>query len=135
MPGVKIVAEIVRGIGLIKQLQADKNVKDPIEDGVRNIAIKLEAEAKKATVVDTGRLRASITHKMLAPGAEVGSNVGYASFVEYGTDKMEARHMEGSTKVFGLGMLGYALGVIKSWAAKEGGEIAKKIAEKICYGN
>jgi hypothetical protein len=76
-----------------------------------------------------------MTHRFLGIGAEMGTNVRYARFVEYGTRNMEARHMEGSTKVLGLGMLGYAVGSIKDWVAKQGSEIAKKIAEKICYGN
>tara|TARA_Y100000310_G_C20514878_1_gene730680 strand:+ start:133 stop:537 length:405 start_codon:yes stop_codon:yes gene_type:complete len=133
MAGIAVVAQIVKGLAVIKRLQ-NPNVKSPAEDGVRKIAIRLEAETKKATVVDTGRLRASITHRPLGMGAEVGSNVKYASFVEYGTDKMAARHMEGGRKVLGLGMLGYALGVLKSWVADQGSEIAKKIADSIAYG-
>lgn len=42
--------------------------------------------------VDTGRLRASITHRtdedLAGPFAEVGTNVEYASYVEHGTSKM-----------------------------------------------
>ena len=134
MAGLAIVAQIVQGLDLIKRLNADRTVEKPVQDGVRKLAVKLEAEAKKATVVDTGRLRASITHRMMGMGAEVGTNVKYASFVEYGTEKMEARHMEGSSKILGLGMLGYALQAIKGWVAQQGNEIAKNIADKIAYG-
>lgn len=134
MAGLAIVAQIVQGLDLIKRLNADRTVEKPVQDGVRKLAVKLEAEAKKATVVDTGRLRASITHRMMGMGAKVGTHVKYASFVEYGTEKMEARHMEGSSKILGLGMLGYALQAIKGWVAQQGNEIAKNIADKIAYG-
>uniref|UniRef100_A0A6H1ZNR6 Putative tail protein n=1 Tax=viral metagenome TaxID=1070528 RepID=A0A6H1ZNR6_9ZZZZ len=135
MAGLAVLATIIKGVSLFKNLQDGDNVKKPAEDGVHNIALRLEGEAKKATVVDTGRLRASMTHRFLGMGAEVGTNVQYASFVEYGTKNMESRHMEGGRKMFGLGMLGYAVKVIKTWAAKEGDDIAKKIAESICRGD
>ena len=134
MAGLAIIAQIVQGLDLVKRLNADSSIDKPAQDGVRNIAKRLEAETKRATEVDTGRLRASMTHCMIGMGAEVGSNVKYASFVEYGTENMEARHMEGSRKILGLGMLGYALQAIKGWAAQQGNEIAKNIADKIVYG-
>lgn len=50
---------------------------------------KLLASGRPGPNVDTGRLRASITHRIVvSPGgsyAEVGSAVEYAAFVEYGT--------------------------------------------------
>ncbi|WP_236886645.1 HK97 gp10 family phage protein [Dehalococcoides mccartyi] len=64
--------------------------------------------AKKATVVDTGRLRASIATQISDLSAEIGTNVEYAPFVEFGTSKMEARHLEGSSKVLGEGMFTFA---------------------------
>ena len=134
MPGVQVTAEIIEGKEIAGHFQDAGSVKKPLENGIKRLTLKLEGEAKKATVVDTGRLRSSMTHRFMGQGAEIGTNVQYASYVEYGTEKMEARHMEGATKVFGLGMLGYAVERIKEWAKKEGGDIAKNIAEKICYG-
>jgi Bacteriophage HK97-gp10, putative tail-component len=50
---------------------------------------KLNASGRPGPNVDTGRLRASITHRLVVDAnglyAEVGSNVSYAAFVEYGT--------------------------------------------------
>lgn len=56
---------------------------------------KIESAAKKACPVNTGRLRASITHEVSAEGKEVvarvGTNVEYAAYVEFGTRHMPAR--------------------------------------------
>tara|TARA_Y100000310_G_scaffold233159_1_gene236004 strand:+ start:520 stop:936 length:417 start_codon:yes stop_codon:yes gene_type:complete len=84
-------------------------IKDIVSPGIREFTLKFVAYAKMATVVDTGRLRSSITQQISPMSAIVGSNVQYAEFVEYGTEKMEARHMEGSMKVLGEGMFDYAL--------------------------
>tara|TARA_Y100000310_G_C20420567_1_gene686482 strand:+ start:218 stop:625 length:408 start_codon:yes stop_codon:yes gene_type:complete len=135
MAGLSVIVQLTKGMRLMKNLETKNTITKPLEDGIRSMAIRLEAEAKKATVVDTGRLRSSITHRTMGLGAEVGTNVKYAEFVEFGTQKMEARHMVGGRKVLGLGMLGYAISTVRRWAAKEGGDIAKNIARKITYGN
>jgi phage gpG-like protein len=50
---------------------------------------KLNASGRPGPRVNTGRLRASITHRVFSSPsgafAEVGTNVEYAAFVEYGT--------------------------------------------------
>jgi len=52
----------------------------------------VEGDAKRMVRVDTGRLRASITHEVEKSKDEVtgrvGSNVEYAVYQEYGTSKM-----------------------------------------------
>ena len=53
---------------------------------------KINASGRPGPRVRTGRLRASITHRLVvdpAAGvyAEVGSNVEYAAYVELGTDR------------------------------------------------
>ncbi len=51
---------------------------------------KLNASGRPGPRVNTGRLRASITHRVFSSPtgafAEVGTAVEYAAFVEYGTD-------------------------------------------------
>ncbi len=58
-------------------------------------AVTVEGTAKRLCPVDTGRLRASITHALNrdAKGlvAYIGTNVAYAIFVELGTRYMRAR--------------------------------------------
>lgn len=59
-------------------------------------ALMVEADAKKNQTphVDTGRLRGSITHRLGGtkdkPFAEVGTNVEYGIYQEFGTSKMKA---------------------------------------------
>jgi HK97 gp10 family phage protein len=57
------------------------------------IASKIEADAARLCPVDTGRLRASITHRVERGRhvAYVGTNVEYAPYVEFGTRKMRAQ--------------------------------------------
>jgi HK97 gp10 family phage protein len=57
--------------------------------------ILIVAEAKKLCPVDTGRLRASLTHELDeilgAMIGKAGTNVEYAAFVELGTKFMSAQ--------------------------------------------
>lgn len=63
-----------------------------IQQKLLQVGLKIEAEAKKRCPVDTGRLRASInTQKTGKMQVQVGSNVEYAPYVEYGTSKMQAQ--------------------------------------------
>lgn len=59
-------------------LQAEKYAKLNLENHPRRI--------------DTGRLRNSISHAVEDDAAYIGTNVEYAPYVEYGTQKMEANH-------------------------------------------
>lgn len=65
------------------------------------LALRVEREARKNAPVDTGRLRASITHRVYPEGttkvvAEVGTNVAYAAAQEFGT-----RHGVPATRYMG----------------------------------
>ena len=68
-----------------------------MEKGKRNaltaIGATAETYAKKATPVDTGRLRNSISHTVDGEAAYIGSNVEYAPYVELGTSRAKAHHM------------------------------------------
>ncbi len=68
--------------------------REHIKDVLRVGAFKIEGFAKDIVVVDTGRLRASITTDDSEIGVlimRVGSDVVYAPYVEFGTKHMEAR--------------------------------------------
>jgi HK97 gp10 family phage protein len=60
--------------------------------GLEAVAIDVVGRAKELTPVDTGRLRASETYEMGAdargPYADVGTNVTYSVYVEFGTVHM-----------------------------------------------
>ena len=74
-----------------------QQVLSALEKGKRNaltaIGSSAETYAKKATPVDTGRLRNSISHTVDGEAAYIGSNVEYAPYVELGTSRTKAHHM------------------------------------------
>lgn len=59
------------------------------------LTLQVEARAKELCPVDTGRLRSSITSAIETEGdtivGVVGTDVEYASFVEFGTQRMDAQ--------------------------------------------
>ena len=74
-------------------------VKEELASRIPNIleAIGIEAEGNAVSeitemeAVDTGRLRASISHAVDGDAVYIGTNVEYGPYVELGTSKMEAR--------------------------------------------
>ncbi len=60
----------------------------PVRSAFSKAAVTVESRSKKLTPVDTGRLRASLTHRLdaspLPRYAEVGTNVDYAKYVHEG---------------------------------------------------
>ena len=63
-----------------------------IKNGLEAIGLTAETYAKKATPVDTGRLRNSISHTVDGEAAYIGTNVEYAPYLELGTKKIAAHH-------------------------------------------
>ncbi len=117
---MKFTLKFIGGKKLFNALKSSKTISKPLDNGIRRITLQYDNLVKKATVVDTGRLRSSIHHELNPKRASVGTNVVYAQFVEYGAParNMEARHMEGSAKVLGEGMFKYAWGKLKDWLSK-----------------
>ena len=128
MPGLSL--KLIGAERIIRALTSKQTVKRPMERGIREITLKMEGLTKKATVVDYGRLKSSITHRFAGSRGYVGTNVQYASFIEYGTRRMEARHMEGGMKRLGRGMFDYALELLHKWMGKAEGDIARKIEDE-----
>ena len=56
---------------------------DKVEVALKAIGQTAEKYAKGDCPVDTGRLRNSISNKVVVPAAYVGTNVEYASYVEF----------------------------------------------------
>lgn len=105
------MATLLKIIGygeLMGKLSPD-TIKKPYKDGIKKAALKIEGVAKKATPVDTGRLRSSITHDFKGETALVGTGVEYAQFIEFGSRYMQPRHMEGGSKILGTGPFTYAI--------------------------
>lgn len=65
------------------------------EDALVKVGLQVQSKARSLCPVDTGRLRSSIVMVKGRDGTgfyvEVGTNVSYARFVEFGTSKMRAR--------------------------------------------
>ena len=99
----------VIGLDKLKKKLNEKNVIDPLNDGVKKATLLLDREVRQATVVDTDRLRSSMASQFGAGFGQVGTNVEYASIVEFGLGNLQARHMEGGTKVLGEGMFAFGL--------------------------
>lgn len=133
MAGFKFV--VTGADPLIKTLTGFKGkLSGIISDNVSNMGMRFEALAKKATPVDTGRMRASITSQNQGQQTVVGTNVEYASFVEYGTSKMDARHVEGAqARVLGVGPFTYAMEQFKSGIKNGAKEIAKDIEGRFAF--
>jgi len=108
MTGLKF--EVVGVEALLRKLSKD-NFKQPISDSIKKMTVWFEANVKVSTPVDTGRLRSSIAARINPQEGQVFTNVKYAPFVEYGTHKMEARHVErgSSARKLGQGMFSYTL--------------------------
>lgn len=70
-----------------------ENIGNAIIKALEEIGVTAENYAAKLCPVDTGRLRASISH-IIAPDEQavyIGTNVEYAQAVELGTSKQEAQ--------------------------------------------
>lgn len=75
--------EILNLNKVLKQLDkiSDVSLKKALQDS----CLLVENDAKRNCPVDTGELRASITSTVTENTGEVGTNVSYAPYVEYGT--------------------------------------------------
>lgn len=67
-----------------------------LERAMKEAVLIVEADARRHSPVDTGRLRASITNEVREIAGtvlegRVGTNVDYAKYVELGTSKMPAQ--------------------------------------------
>jgi HK97 gp10 family phage protein len=90
---VKLDARIEGLDDFLRKLKPEQLL-EPFKTLLLKSAISIEGESKLNAPVDTGRLRASITHDMDASAlplwAKVGTNVEYAPYQEFGTSKMAA---------------------------------------------
>ena len=68
-----------------------EGLEDAVYQALEAIGITAEAHAKEICPVDTGRLRASITHAIDGDTVVIGTNVEYAAEVELGTSRRKAK--------------------------------------------
>lgn len=67
-----------------------QHIDGDVSDFLERLGVAIEADAKVACPVDTGRLRDSIEHEVNGRTLRVGTNVEYAVYVEEGTRYMDA---------------------------------------------
>jgi HK97 gp10 family phage protein len=78
--------------------EREKEILDSLQKGLEKVGLIVERQAKinvsqsppKHPQVQTGRLRASITHNVNPGEVEIGTNVVYGKYLEFGTSKMPA---------------------------------------------
>lgn len=93
--GVEAATEFRLNRRALDEILTDSN--GPVARELERRAVQVERRAKRMCPVDTGRLRASITHALEGKGAGknlsaiVGTNVDYAVFVEFGTSRTPAQ--------------------------------------------
>lgn len=72
-----------------------KEISAQLKQGMTKACLLVERDAKINAPVDTGRLRSSITNRLEVEENQlvgiVGTVVEYASFIEHGTVKMNAK--------------------------------------------
>ena len=109
----------------VKQLEARlqgwmKAVEPQAEQAMKQIAQRWQAEAQTRVPVDTATLEDRILQNVYKENgvivAEVGSNIEYAAYLEFGTDYIAG----GRVKALGMGPEITDAQAIKSWPAKDG---------------
>jgi len=116
LEGVEVARERIRGLPGALQ--------DKVRKLVNASALRIQSGAKTRCPVDTGRLRGSYRAYFYDDGmaAEVGSDVQYAQFVEFGTGRAGAASgvtpAEGYT--YGTGNFFPPPGALAGWARRHG---------------
>lgn len=82
--------------GFMRDLQAHlSKLEIDTEDDLVRVGLRVQSVARSLCPVDTGRLRSSIVMRKGRDGlgfyVEVGTNVSYAAFVEFGTSRQAAQ--------------------------------------------
>lgn len=102
--------QLIGATQLLKKLDK-RNFKSPVDKSIRKITTWYHQTVVVSTPVDKSRLRPSISMRVQGQTGEVFTNIEYAPFVEYGTRKMKARHVDrgSSARRLGKGPFTHAL--------------------------
>lgn len=77
---------------ILREFNKTETVEKDVSKLIKNTLHNIEKDAKRSCPVDTGRLRGSITTNIISTySGEVGTNVEYAEYVEYGTRYQSAQ--------------------------------------------
>jgi len=133
---IGMIIKLMGAEKLIKSLTSRDTISKPTEAGLKRLAEQAKGELVKSTVVATGTARSNIAAAPIQYAAfsaiithSSGPGQSYIPYLETGTSKMGARHMEGGRKVIGegQGMFSY----VKRWLAGKMGEATRHIAKDI----
>lgn len=89
-----INSELIKdGNSLAQRFRASgQKIDGELAQAITRCALRVERRAKQYVKVDTGRLRASISHRLEIDREKItgviGTNVFYAPYLEYGTERM-----------------------------------------------
>lgn len=83
MPDIRV--RVVGMERLNRALRDPMVIRGPLAMFLQRAALVVEGHMKQKAPVDTGRLRASITHRVDQLQAVIGPTVTYAAWVEFGT--------------------------------------------------
>lgn len=88
MAGPRVTVQFRRNPAMVQQVIASPELRAVLT----MLALRVEREARKRAPIDTGRLRNSLTHRVYSTGyaavAEVGTDVEYAVYQEFGTSRV-----------------------------------------------
>ena len=77
---------------ILREFNKTETVEKDVSKLIKDTLYNIERDAKKKCPVDTGRLRGSVTTNIISTySGEVGTNVEYAEYVEYGTRYQSAQ--------------------------------------------
>lgn len=118
------------GLELLKKKCEKSTIQEPVNEGIKKLAVWMVKTVKVSTPVDTGRLRSSVSSQVYGSTAKIGTNVQYAQYVEYGTRYIEPRYVkEGSSaRILGTGPFTYAMELLQGKIKDFLGEIGKAIS-------
>ena len=75
----------------LAELMGSSKINQVVQRAIEKGCLSIEADAKQVCPVRTGNLRASIHTEIQPLRGEVGTNVQYAPYVEFGTSKQVAQ--------------------------------------------
>lgn len=82
-------------MSMLSQMSSEEFADGTLMEGLMLAGKQVQATAKQLCPVDTGRLRNSIVVTQMAHGVDVGTDVEYAVYNEYGTGKRGNKSAEG----------------------------------------
>lgn len=91
MPEIRFHLQVDTSQAILDLKLAEMRVEAAAQSVIATYAFRIASRAKELAPVDTGRLRASIQTVVKRLAAEVGTDVEYAPYQEFGTRYQEAQ--------------------------------------------